>query len=146
MLRRRLGDETFLKAIGDLCRRYRYQSISTEDFREHLAQYTPEELPDRKLVNFFDQWVYDTGIPTLNVSERIRGNAPQVRVTVTLTQSRVPDYFSTLVPVELRFAGGRVIRRWLQTSEEPVTLDVTVEERPEAVVCNPGDAALAILR
>ncbi len=146
MLRRRLGDEAFLKAIGDLCRQYRYQSLSLEQFREHLAQYTPQDLPDRTLVNFFDQWVYDTGIPTLNVSERIRGSAPKVRVTVTITQSRVPDYFTTLVPVELRFAGGRVVRRWVQTGEQPATLDVTVAERPETIVCNPGDAALAVMR
>jgi hypothetical protein len=143
MLRRRLGDELFLKMLGDLCREYRYRSITTDEFRRHAARYLPEGLPDRSLENFFDQWVYDTGVPTFEVNERIRGQAPRVRVTTTVRQSGVPDYFSALVPVDIELAGGQLIRRWLTTSEEPATLDITLPERPANIVFNPGDSVLA---
>ncbi len=41
MLRRRLGDEKFLAFLRELCTRFRFKTISTEQFRELAAQYTP---------------------------------------------------------------------------------------------------------
>ncbi len=144
MLRRRLGDEAFLKMLGDLCRNFRFQSITTDDFRRHAAAYLPAGLQDRNLEYFFDQWVFDIGIPELRCEHRVRGNPPRVRVTGSIRQSGVPEYFSALVPVEIRLPGGEVIHRWLQTSEEPATFDFTLPEKPEAVVFNPGEGVLCI--
>jgi len=146
MLRRRLGDEEFLKMLGDLCRLYRYKSLTTEQFRKHAANYVPAGFPDRRLENFFDQWVYDTGIPTLRFSHRMRGAPPRVRVTGTVRQSDVPAYFTTFVPVEFQLPRGRSIVRWLRTSDEPASFDYTFRERPVRVVFNPGDSVLAVNR
>jgi aminopeptidase N len=143
MLRRRLGDEAFLKMLGDLCKRYRFQSITTDDFRRHAAQYLPEGLPDPNLENFFDQWAFDVGIPELHLEHRARGNPPKVRVTGEVRQSNVPEYFSALVPVEIRLPDGKTFRRWLQTSEEAATFDVTLPAKPAAVILNPGESVLS---
>ncbi len=143
MIRRRLGDERFLKMLGDLCRAYRFRALSVEDFRRHAARYVPDDVPDRDLVNFFEQWVYDVGIPKLQFSHQIRGRPPKVRVTGKVTQSGVANYFSALVPVEFQFARSPSVVRWLRTSEEPATFDYTFRERPARVVFNPGDGILA---
>ena len=144
MLRRRMGDERFLEMLGDLCRRYRYSFLTTEEFRRHAAAYVPQELPDASLEEFFEQWVYDTGIPRLKISHRVRGRPPRVRVSVTVTQSDVPAYFSALVPVDVHLPGGAVRRRWVRTGDEPVSLELTVPQRPLRVVLNPDRSVLAV--
>jgi len=144
MLRRRLGDERFLEMLGELCRRYRYRTLTTQEFRDHVASFVPGDMPDRSLEVFFDQWVHDTGIPELEFSHRIRGKVPRVRVTGSVTQSGVADYASVLAPVEFRFPGGESVIRWLRTSDEPVTFDLTFERRPESVEFNPGQSTLIV--
>ena len=146
MLRRRLGDDRFLKMLGDLCRLHRFRSVSVEEFRHHAASYIPENVPDRQLENFFDQWIYGTGIPTFKFSHKVRGTPPRVRVTGTVTQSGVASDFITFAPVRFQLPRGRSITRWLRTSEEPASFDYTFKERPVRVILNPGDSVLAVNR
>lgn len=146
MIRRRLGDERFLEMLGDLCRTHRFRSLSVDEFQRYVAQYMPEDVPDRGLVNFFDQWVHDVGIPTFRFSHQIQGKAPKVRVTGKVMQSGVTDYFSAFVPVTFQFAQGPPVVRWLRTSEEPASFDYTFRQRPSKVVFNPGDSVLAITK
>jgi len=144
MLRRRMGDERFLEMLGDLCRKYRYSFLTTEEFRRHAAAYVPQGGPDASLEEFFEQWVYDIGIPRLRFSHRVRGRPPTVRVSITVSQSEVPDYFSAVVPVDLHLPGGEVRRRWLRTGDEPVTIELALPQRPLRVVFNPDRSVLAI--
>jgi hypothetical protein len=147
MLRRRLGDERFLAMLGELCRRYRFQSISTEEFRKLAAEFLPPGAPDPELETFFDTWVYGVGIPELDFSHSLRGQSPKLRFTATLRQRGVPADFSILAPVELRFAGKPSQVHWLRTDgEEPATLQLTLAQRPSEVVFNPGDSVLAVVR
>lgn len=147
MLRRRLGDERFLGMLGELCRRYRFQSVSTEEFRKLAAEFLPAGAPDPELETFFDTWVYGVGVPELSFSHSLRGAAPKLRFTATVTQRGVPADFSVLVPLELRFQGKPAQVHWLRTdSDEPVTLNLTLAQRPSEVVFNPGDSVLAIAR
>ncbi len=46
----------------------RWKTIDTEQFRLLCAEYLPAIFPDPKLENFFDQWVYGTGIPTVKLT------------------------------------------------------------------------------
>ena len=53
----------FTKMLTELRRRYEWKTIDTEQFRLLCAEFVPKGSPDPKLENFFDQWVYGTGIP-----------------------------------------------------------------------------------
>lgn len=147
MLRRRLGDERFLAMLGELCRRYRFRSISTEDFRKLAAEFLPPGAPDRELEEFFDNWVYGVGIPELDFKHSLRGQAQKLRFTATVTQRGVAPDFSALVPLELRYAGKPSVTHWIRTDGEgPVTLTLTLASRPSEVVFNAGDGVLAVMR
>jgi peptidase M1-like protein len=146
MLRRRMGDEQFLRMLGDLCRLHRYKTITIDSFRVHAAKYLPEGSKDPNLEYFFDTWVFDTGLPTFEFATNLRGNAPRVRLTATLRQTGAPDYFGTLVPVDIHLSGGEVQRHWIQSSDEPATLDLTLKTRPERIVFNPGESVLCVMR
>ena len=66
MLRGILGDDKFLALVRQIRDQYQYKDLTTEDFQKAAARFVPEGWPDPKLEDFFDQWVYETGIPTLS--------------------------------------------------------------------------------
>lgn len=128
MLRRRLGDEKFLSFLHEMCNRYRFSTISTEQFRELAAQYTPPDAPDRSLRAFFDNWVYGTGIPSVKLAYAWRG----MKLTGTLTQHEVSDDFSTFVPLEVQTRKQRTVY-WLPTASEPAPFSIPLSVSPTHV-------------
>jgi hypothetical protein len=143
MLRRRLGDEKFDRMLGDLLKRNTRKALSTEQVRLAAAQYLPPGFPDPKLEAFFDQWVYSTGIPKLEMSHSVRGRAPAVKLTVTVKQSEGAGDFNTLVPVEIQFVRGKSLVRWVAAGGDDNSFALALKEAPARVVLNPGSAVLA---
>lgn len=126
MLRRKMGDERFRKLLAELCQRYRLRPISTEEFRNLAASLLPPKSSDSKLEVFFDQWVYGTGIPEFKVSYTVKGKAPALRVTGTVTQAGVDEDFSADVPVEI-VSGKQTQVIWVRTGSEPAPFSVAVK-------------------
>lgn len=142
MLRRRMGDEAFLKMLGELRRRYEWKEISTEDFRLLASAYLPPKSADSKLETFFDQWVYGTGVPQFKLSYSLKGKAPAVKLTGKLTQSEVDEDFSVPMPVEIQFGRGKALTRWVSSANEPVTFTVTLRQAPTKVLLDPNWSVL----
>jgi hypothetical protein len=139
MLRRRMGDEQFLKALAEARRRYEWKPMDTEDFRKLCAEFVSPSSNDAKLENFFDQWVYGTGVPTLKLTFAVKG----VKLTGTVTQSDAPDDFSVAVPVEVQAGKGKPLVRQIRTSsDEPVSFTVTVSSPNAKAVLDPGWSVL----
>jgi hypothetical protein len=129
MLRRRLGDDRFLKMLAELRRRYEFRAITSEEFRALAAEFLPPRTPSGTLDTFFDNWVYATGIPVLKVQSATKG----LKVSGTVTQSGVDNDFSVEVPVEIQFAKDPSQTVWVRTSNEPVPFSVTVKQVPVRV-------------
>ena len=79
MLRRRMGDDRFLAMLADLRKEYQRKPLSTEDFRLLAARFLPPQSADPQLENFFDQWVYGTGIPALKLSYTVKGKGTRYK-------------------------------------------------------------------
>ena len=109
MLRGRMGDQKFLALLAEISKRYDRKDITTEEFRLLAAEYLPPKSDDPKLESFFEQWVYGTGIPTIKLTWNVKGAAPNVKLTGTVTQSGVDEDFTAAVPVEITVARGRAI-------------------------------------
>jgi aminopeptidase N len=60
MLRRLVGDETFWKGVSTYYARYQNGNALTDDFRRVM-----EDVSGRPLEEFFRQWVYTPGQPTI---------------------------------------------------------------------------------
>jgi len=97
MLRQRMGAGGFLDFQRRLLKDFASRPISNEDLRQEAARFIPAHQPDRQLTGFFDTWVYDTGIPTLNV----KGGS--------MTLSGVPDSYAVDVPLDCG-SGTRWVR------------------------------------
>jgi hypothetical protein len=133
MLRRRMGDAAFTRMLAELCKRYRFQALSTGDFERVAEEFLPPNSPEPTLENFFDTWVYDTGVPTLKVSSSVRGKAPALKLNVTVTQTGVPDDFSTLAPVEIQIGRGAPIVQWIRTAADPASFTLNLKQAPTKV-------------
>jgi len=141
MLRRRMGDEQFTKMLTELRRRYEWKTIDTEQFRLLCAEFLPPRSSDSRLENFFDRWVYGTGIPTLKLTSSVKGKPGAWKLTGTIVQSNVPDDFSVTIPVEIQTGRGKVVRE-LQTGADPVTFSVPVAGANAKAVLDPASSVL----
>src|SRR4029077_19404520 len=97
---------------------------------------------DPKLESFFEQWVYGTGIPVMKLNYSVKGVAPNVKLTGTLTQSGVDEDFTASVPVEIQIARGKSITQWVRSADVPVTFTVPLKAAPLKVLLDPHYAVL----
>ena len=137
MLRARMGDQRFLALLAELSKRYDHKDITTEEFRLLAAEYLPPKSDDPKLESFFEQWVYGTGIPAIKLTWALRGAAPNLRLTGTVTQSGVARDFTAAVPVEIVIAKGRTVTHWVRSADVPVTFTVPLKAPPLKVSLDP---------
>jgi aminopeptidase N len=148
MLRLRMGDQRFFSMLGEIIKRYGRGEITTENFRALASEFLPPRSDDPKLENFFDQWVYGTGIPSLKLSYAVKAKGARWMVDGTLTQSDVPADFEALAPVEIQLPRGRdgtlprPIVRWVRASDEPVTFTVDLPQAPAKVTLDPHNGVL----
>ena len=142
MLRRRLGDAPFAKMLSELRRRYEWETINTEEFRALCAEFLPAKSPDPKLEDFFDEWVYGTGIPSLKMNFSVKGKPGAYMLTGTVTQTDAPDDFSVIIPVEIQTGRGKVVKM-LRTGSDPAPFSVAVTSPGAKAVLDP---ALSVLR
>jgi aminopeptidase N len=138
MLRRRMGDAGFMKMLAELRRRYEWKTITTDEFRQLCAEFLPARSNDPKLTDFFDQWVYDTGMPALKMTYSVVGT----KLTGTITQTDVPDHFSVTVPVEIRAGSGKPIVKLVTTGGGPVKFRADVAGPGAKATLDPGWSVL----
>lgn len=141
MLAARMGEEKFWAMLAEMRRRYAGAGISTEQFRQLCAEFMPPGSPDAKLEDFFEQWVWSTGIPKLKLTSSVKSTGRGSVITGTLEQSDVPDDFSAQFPVEAS-AGGRKIVRWVQSSSDPVEFRWNVSGLARDVALDPANLFL----
>ena len=143
MLRRRLGEAGFMKMLAELRRRYEWKTITTDEFRQLCAEFMPAgapgSVPDAKLTDFFDQWVYDTGMPTVKLTYSVVGT----KLTGTITQTDAPEDFTVTIPVEIRTGNGKPIVKMVRTGAGPVKFTVDVTGLGAKATLDPG---MSILR
>ena len=144
MIRKRVGDAAFTRMLGDICREKRYQTLTVAEFQAYAAKNMPAAAPDRKLEAFFDHWVDNTGIPAFKMTTALKGRAPNVQLTVTVTQSGVDPSATFQVPVEIQPARGKSQTHWITTGEEPAVLRVRLTAPPAKVLLDPNSDVLAV--
>jgi hypothetical protein len=72
----------------------------------------------------------------------VKGVAPNVKLTGTVTQSGVDEDFSAAVPVEVTVARGRTVTQWVRSAAVPVTFTMALKAVPLKVALDPHYALL----
>lgn len=134
MLRRRLGDETFLAGLRGFYRERRFTRAGFEDLRRAF-----EAAGGGELGEFFDQWVGRVGAPelTLGTSEVSR-TAGGYRLRFTLAQTQPGAPYRLAVPFAVVLEGRE--RAWqgqIRLTGREARLDLGLPERPLRLVIDP---------
>ena len=94
MLRARLGDDNFRQMQLRLLEEFANKPLSNDDFRLVASRFVPPGQPDRTLIEFFETWVYGTGLPGLAIRNSGR--------TITLEMSGVDNDFLAEIPLHCK--------------------------------------------
>lgn len=151
MLRRVLGDETFLKGLQRFYGASRFRRVGTDDLRAAF-----EVESGRSLEGFFERWIHETGIPTLHTSWRVddpltttggalAGVAAQAGVGPVVTariEQRGEQLFVVPLTVTVVFADGRTESAVAQVETETTELVIPVTGPVRDVRFNEDFAAL----
>ena len=145
MLRGIIGDENFFAMLRQLCERHAGEPVTTEQFRALAASFVPEGHPDATLRDFFDQWVYGTGIPRIAVAWDQTASGGRHRFEMRVTQTGVPEYFPLQVPVEVHTLPGRSLVKTVSVGDGADRSSVSIVLRNPAsrVLVDPQASLLA---
>lgn len=138
MLRGVLGDESFFLMLRQLCERFHEEEVSTERFRQLVAEFVPDGYHDPSLRDFFDQWVHGTGIPRLLADWKQTASGGRHRFRLRLEQSGVPDYFPVEVPIEVHTLPGRsLVKTVMAGTGDEAGFSVVLRNPASRVVIDP---------
>jgi hypothetical protein len=124
MLRRVLGDAAFFAGMQLYGQTYQYGTATTRDF-----QHAMEDASGQPLDWYFNEWVFDKGLPTYNwtwQSAPAGSGRRTVAVTIRQNQTNAP-YFR--MPIEFRVQRGALADTFVTVTNnalaiETVTFDV----------------------
>ena len=125
-LRRLLGDSLFWAGMQRFLTVNAYQPVRTENFAIAF-----EQVANRDLDWFFDQWVYGIGYPKVKVTRHWDATAKQLHVTVTQTQKIDSTHPLFRFPVTIRLiTPDSVVRREIMVTKQEETFALAVSQEP----------------
>jgi aminopeptidase N len=140
MLRRRVGEDVFFKAVEQYGSGHRLQSAETADFRR-----TMERVTGRNLERFFYDWTERPGNPVLDVTTEYTPASQQARVVVKQTQSGEPFHFPLTLRVSCAGAAKPVVVEQDVMDKENTFL-IPLPGTPTRVEIDPEQAILAEIK
>lgn len=126
MLRQELGDSLFRQALRNYYRRFANGVAGTEDFRSVI-----EQCAGRSFENFFRQWLYNPGIPNLDIRWKYIPASRAVEIVVEQEQANLFEF-----PLEISLDGSPPQKFHLQ--QRAVTLRIPMEKAPRTLQVDPG--------
>jgi len=115
MLREMMGVETYNKGVRAYYAEYQDKNAVALDFRRHM-----EEASGLDLDQFFNRWLYQGGLPSLEGSWR----AEDGELVIEIAQVQERYGFEISFDFDVKFADGSV---------ERITLDVSAGQAAQAV-------------
>ena len=139
MLRNQLGPELYRQCIKTYVERHKFGNVVTDDLRNVV-----EELSGRSFDQFFDQWVYHSGSPILNVDYSWDAQTKLAKISVQQTQPVNENVvlFKFPLPVRLTSKAGTT-DRVLEVKEKSEDFYVPLTEQPQLVRIDPNVSVLA---
>ncbi|UNQ73656.1 M1 family aminopeptidase [Infirmifilum sp. NZ] len=127
-----VGEQVFRRGVNLYLTRRREDNADTDDLRKAM-----EEASGRRLDWFFEQFVQNSGHPSLTVSWKWseKEGLLELRVSQSQGEDSLPRYMLTL---EVEFVGdGWKIRRAFEISEKSHYFPVKLPSQPKAVCVDP---------
>jgi aminopeptidase N len=137
MLRHEVGDDMFWKGIRAYYEKYRNANARSSDLQAVM-----ESVSGKKLSQFFQQWLYQSGFPDVVWGSNYDATKKALVIDVRQIQ-RSGSYVLPLV-FSIRDASGRELTRTgkLTLNKQSETFTIPVASRPATVVIDPDNTVL----
>jgi aminopeptidase N len=133
MLRRRLGDQVFIRGLRRFYRDNLSRSASWADLQRAF-----EQVSGRDLRAFFAEWLDRTGAPTLALSDLdIRALGDGYRITGLLRQTQAQAPYTLRVPVLVEHQGGPPLEAALSMQGRGQRFELRLASRPLLLAVDP---------
>ncbi len=132
MLRNEIGNDAFWQGIHAYYEKYKYGNALTEDLQKVM-----EEVSDKDLGWFFQQWIYWPGMPELDVDWKYQKKDDRIAIEVKQKQSGKPYRMA----LELSFFDknrNELVRKTFEVTEKKQEFKIEgVSEKPEGMIVDP---------
>src|ERR1700730_14449923 len=141
MLRERMGDDAFFRALKHYLEANRLQNVVTADLVKDI-----EESTGTNVDPFFDQCIYGAGAPRFTVKSTYDAETKKVSLNVKQTQKVEGHVGLFRVPVDIAIttAGGEKVFS-IEVSKAEETFSFTVDGPPLIVLFDKGNKVLRSL-
>jgi aminopeptidase N len=133
MLRRDLGDKTFVLALRRFYRDNRFRVASFDDLRRAF-----EQASGRDLTHYFREWIGRTGAPGIaltGVAQERTADGWRLRGRLAQTQAAPP--FPVDIPLVVHLAGGGTLERRIPLATRDTAFQLALSERAIRVDADP---------
>jgi aminopeptidase N len=136
MLRKRIGDEAFFKALRDYYNNHRDANATTEDLRRAL-----EKTSGKNLKEFFARWVYAAGHPRYQIVWGSMERRAGAFLMVELKQLQEGHAFLDPVPIEFT-VNGQKKRETIYPKGKITGVSIRLDANPTSVEIDPDGTLL----
>lgn len=143
MIRQRLGDDLFRRAMSAYVAKYRDSLVESGDFCRVL-----ENVSGRSFERFFRQWVARPGVASVEVKPRWDAASSSLIVDFTQTQTINGDNpaFDLSVPIWVKSDGGSWSKHTVAFDTRSHTAAIPLASAPRLIAVDPAMAMLADYR
>ncbi len=135
MLSEMVGVDAYTEGVRSYYAEFKNSNVSTADFRWHI-----EQASGRDLEWYFDQWLFQGGIPSLEGSWRVEGG----ELIINIEQVQEAYDFELMIDFEVQFADGTSEVTTLAVgSDEVVKGANSFEKEVVDVIIDPNTRLLA---
>ncbi len=127
MLRQETGDSLFKKIIRAYYKLYKYSNADTRDFQQ-----VAEKVSGRNLNWFFDQWLYGTGIPKLELKWKKDDDGIKIEI-----EQKGKNIFQMPFQIEIITGSGKRILQIIHLKEKEFKIKFPVPEKVTDVRFDP---------
>ncbi len=139
MLRAELGPTLYRKCIQTYLERHQFGTVVTEDLNSVI-----EELSGRSYDRFFDQWVYHSHHPELDVEYDYDAATHLAKVSVKQTQKVSDNVYLFEFPLEVQFTGKfGTTNALFRVTGQAEDFYFPIASAPESVALDPKISLLA---
>ena len=140
MLRRKLGDENFVKGMQLFYKTNKFKSSSYRDIRMAM-----EETSGVDLKAFFAQWVNRTGAPELSIQDiKTDMFAGKYRINISIEQKQDADVFNIDIPINIATKDG-IESFVFSMDKKEQDYQITLNSKPLKLVIDPQYDVFRIL-
>ena len=132
MLRRYLGEEAFWRAIRYYTQTNGGSNVETTDLKKAF-----EVVTGKNLYWFFDQWVYQPGLPKLEVKTRYDRRNRRVNITLKQSSSGKEEVIYKL-PMTVLIDDGNLHRETIFFEDPEATFTLPAQHPPKMVIVDEG--------